>query len=179
VKITYNKEKANVDPLLLVDGNSEIRSERGDAEKAFREAEIQIDETYSTPPETHVAMELHATVAVWDGTSFTLYETTQGVANAQSVFAQMLGVRKEQIRVISEFLGSGFGGKGSPWPHSALAAAAAQFESPREARGRPSGVVSNDRSSAPHPAAHPAWRDTGWEVDFSPAGLRQSHLDPG
>jgi xanthine dehydrogenase YagR molybdenum-binding subunit len=38
----------------------------------------------------------------------------------------MLGVRKEQVRVISKFLGSGFGGKGAPWPHSALAAAAAR-----------------------------------------------------
>ena len=65
-------------------------------------------------------------MAVWDGQSFTLYETTQGVVNHREVLAQMLGVPMENIRVISHFLGSGFGGKLFPWPHSLLAAAASR-----------------------------------------------------
>jgi len=87
---------------------------------------VKIDETYVTPVETHNPMELHASVSIWDGSKFTLYETTQGVVNHRAVMAQVLGVPKENVQVISRFLGSGFGGKLFPWPHSALAAAASR-----------------------------------------------------
>jgi xanthine dehydrogenase YagR molybdenum-binding subunit len=76
--------------------------------------------------ETHNPIELHASVSIWDGSKFTLYETTQGVVNHRAVLAQMLGVPKENVQVISRFLGSGFGGKLFPWSHSALAAAASR-----------------------------------------------------
>jgi xanthine dehydrogenase YagR molybdenum-binding subunit len=85
-----------------------------------------VDETYGLPPETHNPIELHASVALWDGTDYTLYETSQGVVNHRNVLAQMLGVPKENVRVITEFMGSGFGGKLWPWTQSALAAAAAR-----------------------------------------------------
>lgn len=77
-----------------------------------------MDEIYQTPVETHNPMELHASVATWDGQSFTLFETTQGVVNARDALAQMLGVATENVRVISRFLGSGFGSK--LWIKSAL-----------------------------------------------------------
>jgi xanthine dehydrogenase YagR molybdenum-binding subunit len=56
----------------------------------------------------------------------TLYDSTQGVVNARSVLAQMFGLSKENVRVISKFLGSGFGGKLYPWTHVPLAVAAAR-----------------------------------------------------
>ena len=87
---------------------------------------MKVDETYSTPTETHNPIELHSIVAVWDGQAFTLYESTQGVVNQRIVLAQMLGVVPENVRVISRFLGSGFGGKLFVWPHSVMAAAAAR-----------------------------------------------------
>jgi xanthine dehydrogenase YagR molybdenum-binding subunit len=65
-------------------------------------------------------------VADFDGQNFTLYETTQAVCNAQNVIAQMLGVPIENVRVISRFLGSGFGGKLWPWPHALIAAQASR-----------------------------------------------------
>ena len=46
--------------------------------------------------------------------------------NHLNVMAQVLGVPKENVEVISRFIGSGFGGKLFPWPHSALAAVAAR-----------------------------------------------------
>ena len=55
-----------------------------------------------------------------------LYETSQGVVNHQHVMAETLGVPRENIQVITRFLGSGFGGKLFPWPHSALAAVTAR-----------------------------------------------------
>ncbi len=71
-------------------------------------------------------MEMHATVAVWEDPNFLLYETSQGVVNHQHVMAETLGVPRENVHIITRFLGSGFGGKLFPWPHSALAAIAAK-----------------------------------------------------
>src|SRR6202171_2039015 len=126
VKVTYRSRQPNVETRLAPETNQKVESERGDAAKAFGAAAIQLDQTYDLPPETHNPIELHASVAVWDETGFTLYETTQGVVNHRNVIAQMLGVPKEKVRVVSKFLGSGFGCKLFPWTQSALAAAAAR-----------------------------------------------------
>jgi xanthine dehydrogenase YagR molybdenum-binding subunit len=126
VKVIYSEEKPDVRTNLATDGKPTVESSRGSPDEAFASAAIKLDETYGTPVETHNPIELHASVAVWDGQSFTLYETTQGVVNHRDVLAQMLGVPTENIRVISRFLGSGFGGKLFPWPHSLLAAAASR-----------------------------------------------------
>ncbi|MGA8023057.1 MAG: xanthine dehydrogenase family protein molybdopterin-binding subunit [Candidatus Acidiferrales bacterium] len=95
---------------------------RGDAESAFKQAPVQLGETYTTPVETHNPMEMHATIAVWHGDKVTLFESSQGVVNHLHVMSEMLGIPLENIQVISRFIGSGFGGKLFPWPHSLLAA---------------------------------------------------------
>jgi xanthine dehydrogenase YagR molybdenum-binding subunit len=101
-------------------------SKRGDPDAAFKTAAVKVDAVYATPAETHNPIELHASVADFDGQTFTLYETTQAVMNAQDVMAQMLGVPVQNVRVISRFLGSGFGGKLWPWPHAMIAAQASR-----------------------------------------------------
>jgi xanthine dehydrogenase YagR molybdenum-binding subunit len=126
IKVTYSEEKPDVRTHLDTDEKRKVESARGTPDEAFAGAGIKLDETYGTPVETHNPIELHASVAVWDGQSFTLYETSQGVVNHRDVLAQMLGVPPENVRVISRFLGSGFGGKLFPWPHSLLAAAASR-----------------------------------------------------
>ena len=93
---------------------------------AFAAAPVKIDATYITPIETHNPIELHASVAVWEGDHVTLYETSQGVVNHRVVMAQVLGIPVENVRVVTRFLGSGFGGKLFPWPHSAMCAVAAR-----------------------------------------------------
>ncbi len=126
VKVSYRSEKPDVQEELADEKKPKVTSERGHPDEAFTTAAVKIDETYCTPVETHNPMELHASVATWDGQSFTLFETTQGVVNARNALAQMLGVATENVRVISRFLGSGFGSKLFPWPHSLIAAAAAR-----------------------------------------------------
>ena len=126
VKVTYHSEKPDVRDHLETDEKLKVDSKRGDPEPAFESAPVKVDETYVTPTETHNPIELHASVAVWDGQNFTLYETSQAVMNHQDVLAQMLGVPQENVRVISRFLGSGFGGKLWPWTHCAIAASAAR-----------------------------------------------------
>jgi xanthine dehydrogenase YagR molybdenum-binding subunit len=126
VRVEYRVRKPDVGHELEPDGEPEVQSERGDAAAAFASAPVKIDATYDMAAETHNPIELHATVALWEGAVCTLYETTQGVVNHRNVIAQMLGVPRENVRVISKFLGSGFGCKLFPWTHSALAAAAAR-----------------------------------------------------
>ena len=126
VKGTYRSEKPDVREHLETDEKPKVDSQRGDPEPAFQSAAVKVDETYVTPTETHNPIELHASVAVWDGQNFTLYETSQAVMNHRDVMAQMLGVPQENVRVISRFLGSGFGGKLWPWTHCMIAASAAR-----------------------------------------------------
>jgi xanthine dehydrogenase YagR molybdenum-binding subunit len=137
VRATYAKEKPNVDTELKAEDEPEVvsttfgmrerlQSQRGDAEGTLATAPVKLDQTYVTPAETQNPLELHATTAIWDGATLTLYESSQGVFNLQVVLAQMFGLSKENVRVITKFVGSGFGSKLFPWTHCALAAAAAR-----------------------------------------------------
>src|SRR5919106_1709707 len=137
VRATYAKEKPNVDTNLVPDDEPDVvattfaptkrvESERGDPERAFASAPVKLDQTYVTPTETHNPIELQGTTAIWDGPMLTIYEESQGIFNLRSVLAQMFGLPKENVRVITKFVGSGFGSKLWPWTHCPLAAAAAR-----------------------------------------------------
>ncbi|MEA2708938.1 MAG: xanthine dehydrogenase YagR molybdenum-binding subunit, partial [Phycisphaerales bacterium] len=137
VLATYSKDKPNVETDLKADDDPDVvpttfrpqertQSQRGDAAGAFESASVKLDQTYVTPTETHNPIELHATTAIWEGSTLTLYESSQGVVNLQSVLAQMFGLPRENVRVITQFVGSGFGGKLWPWTQCPLAAAAAR-----------------------------------------------------
>src|SRR5712691_11274891 len=137
VRVTYAKDKPNVEDELKADDDPDVvvttfkseerlQSRRGDADAAFVSAPVKLDQTYVTPTETHNPIELQATTAIWDGSRLTIYEESQGVFNLQGVLAQMFGLPKENVRVITTFVGSGFGSKLWPWTHCALAVAAAR-----------------------------------------------------
>jgi xanthine dehydrogenase YagR molybdenum-binding subunit len=137
IRVTYTRDKHNVDANLEAEDDPDViattfgpvkrvQSERGDAEGAFANAPVKLDQTYVTPAETHNPIELQATTAIWDGSMLTIYEESQGVFNLRSVLAQMFGLPKENVRVITKFVGSGFGSKLWPWTHCALAVAAAR-----------------------------------------------------
>jgi xanthine dehydrogenase YagR molybdenum-binding subunit len=76
--------------------------------------------------ETHNPMEMHATIAAWDGDRLTLWDSTQNVYGVRGVAANALGIAPDHVRVISHFIGGAFGGKGSAWSHVLLAAMAAR-----------------------------------------------------
>ncbi|HEY2712996.1 MAG TPA: xanthine dehydrogenase family protein molybdopterin-binding subunit [Chthoniobacterales bacterium] len=136
VRATYAKDKYNVDPDLKPDDEPDVvetsfqptkrlQSERGDPDKAFADAPVKLDQTYVTPTETHNPIELQATTAMWDADKLTIYEESQGIFNLRGVLAQMFGLPKENVRVVTKFVGSGFGSKLWPWTHCPLACAAA------------------------------------------------------
>ncbi|MEN3368405.1 MAG: xanthine dehydrogenase YagR molybdenum-binding subunit [Verrucomicrobiota bacterium] len=137
VRATYEKDKHNVETDLKADDEPDevattfaptkrLQSERGKAENAFASAPVKFDQTYVTPTHTHNPIELQAATAIWEGSMLTIYEESQGVFNLRSVLAQMFGLPKENVRVITKFVGSGFGSKLWPWTHCALAVAAAR-----------------------------------------------------
>jgi xanthine dehydrogenase YagR molybdenum-binding subunit len=117
-------------PPELVRGPTD--SDRGDFEGAFAAAPVRVDATYRTPVQNHNPMEMHATIAVWQGSDrVTIYDSTQGIFNVRKTIAAAFGIRPEGVRVISLYVGGGFGCKGRPWSHVTLAAMAAR------ALGRP------------------------------------------
>ncbi|MEI7931511.1 MAG: xanthine dehydrogenase family protein molybdopterin-binding subunit [Alphaproteobacteria bacterium] len=98
----------------------------GDFEAAFAAAPVQLDEHYATPAHNHVPMEPHATTADWDGDKLTVWTSIQGLKGARHAIATTLQLPKEKVRVISRFIGGGFGGKAHVDAPCILAAIAAR-----------------------------------------------------
>ena len=100
--------------------------QRGDPDRALDEAAVRVEQTYTIPTEHHNPMELHATVAVWDGPKLTLYDKTQWVDNVQRQVAAAFGIPTDDVRVLSPFVGGAFGSGLRAWPHVFIAALAAR-----------------------------------------------------
>jgi xanthine dehydrogenase YagR molybdenum-binding subunit len=100
--------------------------ETGDAEAALASALFKVDLTYHTPRHNHNAIELHAATAFWENGQLTVHDATQMVNLTASTLAEMFGLKPDQVRVLSPFVGGGFGGK-CLWTHQILAAAAAKL----------------------------------------------------
>lgn len=99
---------------------------RGDFKKAFLSAPVKVSQTYTTPMETHNPLEPFGVTAAWDGDELTLYDSTQGVYSTKQTVAKILKLAKEEVRVLSPFVGGGFGSKLTVWAHVPLAAMAAR-----------------------------------------------------
>jgi xanthine dehydrogenase YagR molybdenum-binding subunit len=83
----------------------------GDFSAAFAAAPVRLDATYRTPDQSHAMMEPHASVAAWTGDRLTLWTTNQMIDWARTDLAATLDLPKENVRVISPYIGGGFGGK--------------------------------------------------------------------
>jgi xanthine dehydrogenase YagR molybdenum-binding subunit len=98
----------------------------GDFAAAFAAAEIQLDETYTTPDQAHAMMEPHASIAAWKGDELTLWTSNQMINWAAMDLAKTLGIPRQKVRIISPFIGGGFGGKLFVRADALLAAVAAR-----------------------------------------------------
>jgi len=83
----------------------------GDFDGAFAAAPVKLDEIYTTPPQTHAMMEPHATVAVWEGDNLTLHTANQMLNQGRLSVAKTLMIPAENVRLVSPYIGGGFGGK--------------------------------------------------------------------
>ena len=140
------------DRLLGRTGDAHV----GDFDGAFAAAPVQLDATYTTPDQSHAMMEPHASIAAWDGDKLTLWTSNQMIAWGAGDLAKTLGIPKENVRLISPYIGGGFGGK--LFVRSRRAAGRAR----RAGRGTPgegrahaaADVQQHDASPGDHPA-HP------------------------
>ncbi len=98
----------------------------GDFDRAFAEAPVKLDAVYATPFESHNPMEPHAAIAEWDGDRLTVHTSAQTLANIQAGLANTLRISPQNVRVISPFIGGGFGSKLIVHPETVCAALAAR-----------------------------------------------------
>ena len=99
---------------------------RGDAGKAFELSEVRHEADYYIPVEHHNPMELFASTAIWeDGGKLTVYDKTQGVQNVQRYLCGVFGMKPEDVRVLSPFVGGAFGSGLRPQYQVTLAVLAA------------------------------------------------------
>jgi xanthine dehydrogenase YagR molybdenum-binding subunit len=83
----------------------------GDFAGAFAAAPVEIDATYTTPDQAHAMMEPHASIAAWDGHKVTVWTSNQMIDWSTDELAKTLGIPKKNVRLISPFVGGGFGSK--------------------------------------------------------------------
>ena len=83
----------------------------GDFAGALATSPVRLDETYSTPDQAHAMMEPHASMAAWEGDKLILWTSNQMIDWSTGDVAKTLGIPKENVRLISPFVGGGFGGK--------------------------------------------------------------------
>jgi xanthine dehydrogenase YagR molybdenum-binding subunit len=150
VRVTYADEAGITDisrvvpiePTQQKTDQGETRppqTRRGDPERALTTAEVKVEHTYVIPRENHNPIEMHATIAAWDGDRLTLWDKTQWVHNTADEIAAVFSIPEENIRVISPFVGGAFGSGLRTWPHVTLAALGARVT------GRPVKVMLSRR----------------------------------
>ena len=88
-----------------------IEYRRGNVEQGFAQADVIVEGRYVTPIQCHAPIEPHAVVAHWQGDSVTFWDSQQSVFSAQEMLASALQLRRDQVRVICQYVGGGFGGK--------------------------------------------------------------------
>ncbi|MDV3456032.1 aldehyde oxidoreductase molybdenum-binding subunit PaoC [Sphingomonas sp. HF-S4] len=115
VRVDYTRAKGKFDLAAARDGAEPPKGQPdvkvGDFAGAFAAAPVQLDATYTTPDHAHAMMEPHASIAAWEGDSLTLWTSNQMIAWSKGDVAKTLGIPKEKVRLISPYIGGGFGGK--------------------------------------------------------------------
>lgn len=91
--------------------NSPADTAVGDFAGAFAASPVQLDATYTTPDLGHAMMEPHASMAAWDGDKLMIWTSNQMIGWSTDEMAKTLGIAKGRIRLMSPFVGGGFGGK--------------------------------------------------------------------
>jgi xanthine dehydrogenase YagR molybdenum-binding subunit len=199
VRVEYEKTPFEVNmegnPAEVFDPKTamgqKLQIARGDFAAGMNAAEVVVAETYRTPYFNHNPMEPHATLADWTDEGLTIYEPTQWVMGLRSVVSKSFDMKPEKVRIISPFVGGGFGSKGFSWPHT-LAAAMASREARRPVKlvltraqmftsvghrgptrqavelGARTGVSrrSSTRRLPRRPSRATTWRPAGWRPRF-------------
>jgi xanthine dehydrogenase YagR molybdenum-binding subunit len=133
VKVGYDRQAA---PYELKTRISEARTPKstrgspdtheGDFDGAFAGAPVKVDVLYTTPHQMHAQMEPHATMAQWEGDRLVLHTSNQMLNQGQGAVGATFGMPPADVRLVSRYIGGGFGAKLQVWPDAILAALAAK-----------------------------------------------------
>ncbi|MEO7916181.1 MAG: xanthine dehydrogenase family protein molybdopterin-binding subunit, partial [Dokdonella sp.] len=118
IRVDYDRGRGNFSLLHAKDAavkpedsQDKPDSAVGDFAGAFSDASVQLDSTYTTPDQSHAMMEPHASIAAWEGKKLTLWTSNQMINWSRGDVAKTLGMDKQDVRLVSPFIGGGFGGK--------------------------------------------------------------------
>ncbi|RRZ92337.1 aldehyde oxidoreductase molybdenum-binding subunit PaoC [Erwinia sp. 198] len=116
VDVQYRRERGSWDLAAEKPGATEAPEDQpdthvGDFNQAFSSAALKLDASYTTPDQSHMAMEPHASMAVWEGEKLTVWTSNQMINWCRTDLAKTLKMPEENVRVISPYIGGGFGGK--------------------------------------------------------------------
>src|SRR5271167_1400137 len=117
VRVSYDSSpgkfalRSGLDQARAPQGFAPADSAVGDFAGAFTAAPVQLDVTYTTPLESHAMMEPHATLAMWEGDNLILHTSNQMLNQGRDAVARTLKLPVENVRLVSPFIGGGFGGK--------------------------------------------------------------------
>ncbi|MBB3944495.1 xanthine dehydrogenase YagR molybdenum-binding subunit [Rhizobium skierniewicense] len=117
VKVDYIEEKgafdlhAEKDSAKKPDEKQKPDTAIGDFDVAFRAAPVTLDQSYTTPDQSHAMMEPHASIASWDDGKLSIWSSSQMIDWWRTDLATTLGIDKDKIQLRSPYIGGGFGGK--------------------------------------------------------------------
>ncbi|PLR49687.1 aldehyde oxidoreductase molybdenum-binding subunit PaoC [Chimaeribacter arupi] len=115
IQVHYRRDRgawdlAHEKPSAKADEN-EPDKKTGDFERAFSAAPVQLDAVYTTPDQSHMAMEPHASMAVWEGDKVTVWTSNQMINWCRNELAKTLNLPADNVRIVSPYIGGGFGSK--------------------------------------------------------------------
>ena len=181
IRVRYDVAPGNYDLAAVRDSAVAPKSSKGspsatkvgDFDGAFARSPVSIDRMYTTPDQSHSAMEPFATVAAWDGDQLTIWTANQMIDWARRDLSETFGLPKKNFRVVSSYVGGGFGSK--LWIRSDVVMAAlgaraanrpvkvtlARPQIPNNTTHRPATIqrirIGADRNGAIQAIAHESW----------------------
>lgn len=100
--------------------------DRGDIATAFPECAAVIEGFYTTPVQIHNPLETHGNTVSWTDDGVTVWASTQGISSVQDGMAGALGLDRSRVRVLTDYMGGGFGAKFGAGAEGVLAAKLSQ-----------------------------------------------------
>lgn len=131
VKVTYEEES----PDIHLDKNrgkaykpgDSADFSRGDMDAGMREADVTLEQTYTTPIEHQQPMELHAAIVNWNDGKVKMYANQQILNQATTSISETFGIPKEDVQIITPYIGGGFGSKLNVYKHITMATMASKM----------------------------------------------------
>ena len=116
IEVKYAEQKGRYDLAAAKSSATKPKEDKpdsklGDFAGAFAAAPVRVDTVYTTPDQSHAMMEPHASIAAWKGDQLTIWTSNQMIDWGKGDVALNLGIPKDKVRIVSPYIGGGFGGK--------------------------------------------------------------------